>query len=226
MRATWMLGCGLAVMVSACNDAPPLAVPPALPKENVTEKEPAREIVVADKSPSSVDPVAESDLPETPPVEEPAGLQFYGISFPYIPASWKRIKPRVRILDAEFELPHAEVDEFDGRLTLMASGGDPDEVIANRAGEFKQETGGPLISKIRIGNVEARWVDFRGEWKGPPFERNDPRPDYRMLLVIIPHTSTSSYYAKLTGPGQTIAAHEGEFRAFLESAVIAPPPAE
>jgi hypothetical protein len=151
---------------------------------------------------------------------QPLNLEESGISF-VVPAGWKRVTPPNRIIEAEFELARAAGDEYDGRLTLMSSGGDPQEVIATRTAEFKIEPGESVGNeKIRVGDFEASLVDLRGEWKGSSFQPVPPRADYRMLLFVLPFSERSGFYAKLTGPRTTIAAHEGEFREFLRSAKI------
>jgi hypothetical protein len=143
-----------------------------------------------------------------------------GISF-VVPAGWKRVKPQTNIIEAEFELPRVDGDEYDGRLTLMSSGGNPQEVIATRTAEFRREPGEAATSeKLSIGSFEASLIDLRGEWKGTSFRPVPPRADYRMLLVIVPFSERSAFYAKLTGPRSTIAAHEEAFREFLRSAKI------
>jgi hypothetical protein len=152
-----------------------------------------------------------------PPSEE---LQLDGIAF-VVPGNWNRVKPQTNIIEAEFELPRAAGDEYDGRLTLMSSGGDPQEVIATRTAEFKMEPGEAVATEsLRVGDVEASLVDLRGEWKGTSFRPMPPRPDYRMLLFVLPFSERSAFYAKLTGPRTTIASHEEAFRAFLRSAKI------
>ena len=142
-----------------------------------------------------------------------------GISFT-VPAGWKRVKPPNRIVEAEFELPRVEGDEYSGRLTLMSSGGDPQEIIAIRTAEFRQQPDEPATTeKMKIGDYEARLIDLRGEWK-ESVRPSAPRADYRMLLFIIPFSERSAFYAKLTGPRSTVAAHEAEFREFLRTAKI------
>lgn len=170
------------------------------------------------KPADSEEKVPEQSEPET---SEPTELKLEGISF-MIPASWKRVQPpSSRIVEAEYMLPHAEGDESDGRLTLMAAGGDQDANIGRWTGEFNQAAGqGPKIETIKIGGAEATWVDIRGEWKGSSFAPIAPRPDYRMLSVIIPFSELNSYYVKLTGPKATVLAREEEFRAMVLSAHI------
>lgn len=159
--------------------------------------------------------VAEAKAADTGPVE----VKVEGFSF-LVPASWKRVMPpSSRIVDAEFTIPRAEGDEFDGRLTMMAAGGDNDANIARWTGEFNQPPGqGAKVETVKIAGSEAIWVDIRGEWKGSSFNRIEPRPDYRMIALIIPFNERSSYFLKLTGPRATIAGVEEEFKTFAKSA--------
>lgn len=136
-----------------------------------------------------------------------------------VPPDWKRVPPQNNIVEAEFELPRVDGDEYDGRLTLMASGGDPQETIANRRGEFNLEPGeSPQQDELEVAGVKATLVDLRGEWKGMSFRPIPPRAGYRMLLVIVPLPKQAPLYIKLTAPRSTLAAREAEFLAFLRSA--------
>ncbi|MBI3862937.1 MAG: hypothetical protein HY290_13685 [Planctomycetia bacterium] len=177
----------------------------------------------ADEVPPQSEPPLEE--PETPAANE-LKLSDSGITF-VVPESWKRVKPDTNIIEAEFELPRMEDDEYDGRLTLMSSLGNREEMISRRTAEFKFEPGEtPTQETLSIGGIDATIVDLRGEWKGPDFRAPSsrgegyPRPGYRMLYVVVPFGENSSFFAKLTGPRATIAAHEDEFREFLKSAKI------
>lgn len=174
---------------------------------------------VPDEPPPQSEPPLEDETEKTGSRE--LKLTESGITF-IVPEGWKQVKPETNIVEAEFELPRAEGDEYDGRLTLMSSLGDREEVIALRSGEFKPEPGeSPSRETVSVGGVEATLVDLRGEWKGPNFRPlNSPREGYRMLFVVVPFGEKSSFYAKLTGPRATIAAHEDAFREFLKSAKI------
>ena len=194
---------------AAPESAPPQSEPPM---DNNSEVSVARESEPASDAPTSenADDAGTREL-----VLDQSGITFL------VPASWDRVKPQTNIIEAEFELPRVEGDEYDGRLTLMSSGGDPQEVIATRTAEFRQQSGEPpSTEKLSVGNIEASLVDLRGEWKGTSFRPVPPRADYRMLLVIVPFGERSAFYAKLTGPRSTVAAHEAEFREFLRSAKI------
>lgn len=230
-RIVWgFIGCSIA-FASGCSRpaAPPkVAIPAATTGAVATTAESTTNPDTAPVEPAgSVEsPDVETVVAEAAPEIDPDArveLKLDGIGF-VVPASWRKVKPQTNIVEAEFELPHADGDDLDGRLTLMFSGGDPQEVIANRTAEFVHDPDHPpKIESLSIGAVEGKWVDLRGEWKGPSFRPIEPRAEYRMLLVIIPFTAHSSFYAKLTGPRETIAAREDEFREFVESARITPP---
>lgn len=228
-RIVWaIVGCCFAMVCGCSRPVPPapVAVPVATTGAVAAEVATQAELAPAEAAGSVGSPDVEATVAEeivAADRDERVELKLEGIRF-VVPASWRKVKPQTNIVEAEFELPHVEGDEHDGRLTLMFSGGDPQEVIANRTAEFLHDPEhAPKVESLHIGDLQGTWVDLRGEWKGPSFRPVEPRPDYRMLLVIIPFTAHSSFYAKLTGPRETIAAHEGEFRKFVESARITPP---
>jgi len=220
MLLAWVLGCSNqpgAVEKAAANRD----------KKNVTEDigeppaqdEPPLEDTAAASTTTAGSDIASESRPETAGLQD-VDLKDSGIAF-QVPGTWKRVKPDTNIIEAEYELPTAEGDEYPGRLTLMSSGGAVEETLARRTSEFKFEPGeAPAKETLEIGGIESLLVDFRGEWKGPSFRPIEPRAGYRMLFVVVPFTERSAFYAKLTGPRATIAAHEEEFRAFLKSAKI------
>jgi hypothetical protein len=198
---------------SAAPDSAPPQYEPPMDDGNVVDDD--------DRVARGLEPAKDDGLPETADDAGPQELFLdqSGISFT-VPAGWKRVKPPNRIVEAEFELPRVEGDEYSGRLTLMSSGGDPQEIVAIRTAEFRQQPDEPASTeKMKIGDFEARLIDLRGEWK-ESVRPSAPRADYRMLLFIIPFSERSAFYAKLTGPRSTVAAYEAEFREFLRTAKI------
>jgi hypothetical protein len=174
-----------------------------------------------DRVASETEPAKDNGLSKSADEAGPHELSLdqSGISFT-VPAGWKQVKPPNRIVEAEFELPRVEGDEYDGRLTLMSATGDPQQVIAIRTAEFRQEPAEPAITEtLKLGDIESQLIDLRGEWRDS-IRASKPRADYRMLLLIVPFSKGSAFYAKLTGPRSTVAAHEVEFREFLRSARI------
>ena len=216
-----LVACLLCAWVLGCEDKPGSVQQAAQNKPRPTDatqsegpppqSEPPLEDMSAQDEPAS--DAAEGELHELT-------LEQSGISF-VVPEGWKQVKPETNIVEAEFELPRADGDDYDGRLTLMSSGGQVSEAKANRTSEFKFDSGeAPTEEKLEISGIESTLLDLRGEWKGPSFRRIEPRADYRMLLVIVPFSERAAFYAKLTGPRATVAAHEDEFREFLKTAKI------
>jgi hypothetical protein len=207
------------LMGLGCDSSTPVKRAPIKPAQDDAPNEP----------PEQSEPPLDDDEPKMADTENPgehAGprelkLPESPLTF-QVPADWKSVTPENKIIEAEFELPRADGDEFDGRLTLMSSGGDRDEVIATRTAEFRAEPGeSPSRESISVGGVDSTIVDLRGTWSGPSFRPiNPPREGYRMLFIVVPLGERSSFYAKLTGPRGTIAAHEEAFREFLKSAKI------
>jgi hypothetical protein len=173
--------------------------------------------------PASADPVpaAEPAGPATPVITESGPLDLDGISF-LQPAGWIRVSPpSSNILEAEFTLPKAEGDEYDGRLTIMAAGGGFDGNVGRWRGEFDglgQED--MQTDTLTINGLEANRVDIRGVWKGPSFKPVPPREGYRLIAVILPTGAQSAYYVKVTGPLNTIAEHKPRIDSFVQSAQL------
>ena len=129
---------GLVVAAAGCGDAPRETSPVTAE----SEKETAAEMAEADgtdekfgdepagiETPEPAEEVAAEEMPsEEVSAAEPAEsaesslLELEGIRF-VVPGAWNKVKPQNNIVEAEFELPHLPGDEFDGRLTLMSSGG-------------------------------------------------------------------------------------------------------
>ena len=137
---------------------------------------------------------------------------------------WKKVQPKSRIVEAEFEVPAAKGDETPGRLTAMGAGGDVEANIARWAGQFVAPAGAevkPQIDKLMVDGSEVHIVSLSGTYKdtpGGPFAGGKPvmRENYRMLGAICV-TKAGNYFLKLYGPKATIAENEKGFRALVES---------
>jgi gluconolactonase len=137
---------------------------------------------------------------------------------------WKKVQPKSRIVEAEFEVPAAKEDEAPGRLTAMGAGGDVEANIARWAGQFVAPAGAevkPQVDKLTVDGSEVHIVSLAGTYKdtpGGPFAGGKPvmRENYRMLGAICV-TKAGNYFLKLYGPKATIAENEKSFRAMVES---------
>ena len=45
------------------------------------------------------------------------------------PGGWKKVQPKINMIEAEFAIPKLEADEVNGRVTIMASGGSIEQNI-------------------------------------------------------------------------------------------------
>jgi hypothetical protein len=137
---------------------------------------------------------------------------------------WKKVEPKSRIVEAEFEIPAAKGDETPGRLTAMGAGGEVEANIARWAGQFVAPAGAevkPQIDKLTVGGAEIHVVSLTGTYKdspGGPFAggKTIMRENYRMLGAIAV-TKSGNYFLKLYGPKATIGENEKAFRAVVES---------
>jgi SAM-dependent methyltransferase len=145
---------------------------PAAPTANGPRAASSESAAAAENSPPE-DAAATSAVPagETPaaPAESKTDatsgakeLNLEVISFT-APGTWKQVKPANNIIEAEFELPRAAGDEYDGRLTLMSAGGDPEDIIGRRTAEFdrdaddapKRETLSRHVARLDVSAVES-----------------------------------------------------------------------
>lgn len=137
---------------------------------------------------------------------------------------WKKVQPKSRIIEAEFEVPAAKGDETPGRLTAMGAGGDVEANVARWAGQFVAPGGGevkPQIDKLTVDGSEVHIVSLAGTYKdtpGGPFAggKTVMREDYQMLGAIC-QTKAGNYFLKLYGPKATIGENEKAFRSLVES---------
>jgi hypothetical protein len=139
------------------------------------------------------------------------------------PPDWKRIAPRVRIIEHEFAVPAAEGDNADGRLTVMAAGGSIQDNIDRWYGQFTQPGGGSTRDKAKVKNVivaghKVHLVDVSGTYKDQrgPVAPAVERPDYRMLGAIIETPDAGNYFIKFYGPERTVAKNEKAFVEMIE----------
>jgi hypothetical protein len=141
------------------------------------------------------------------------------------PAGWKKVQPKSRIIEAEFEIPAAKDDEIAGRLTAMGAGGTVEANIERWAAQFTGEGVKPKVEKKTVGGSEVHVVDLAGTYKdtpGGPFAGGKTvlREDYRMLGAIIVTKDAGNYFLKFYGPKATITENEKGFAALVDSLTV------
>lgn len=152
------------------------------------------------------------------------------------PEGWKRVQPKMQMIEAEFSIP-SEGTAADGsplqagRMTVMGAGGSIQDNIDRWYGQFLQPDGSETKAKattkrIELAGCTVTFVDIPGTYKDSPAGpfaggRTVERPDYRMLAAIVETPKRGNYFLKFYGPAKTVAAHADGFRAMVEGMVAA-----
>lgn len=143
------------------------------------------------------------------------------------PKSWKKVKPRNRIIKYEFAAPAAKGDKQTGRVTMMGAGGGIEANVARWMKQFRQPDSKTTkdrtkVTEKKVGANKVHLVDISGTYKdqpGGPFSGKPAvmRKDYRMLSAIIETPKYGHYFLKMYGPKKTIAANEKDFQELIKS---------
>lgn len=134
------------------------------------------------------------------------------------PEGWTRKKASSSFVMAEFELPRAEGDPADGRLTVSVAGGSVEANVERWKGQFGGKPTNESQRDMEVDGVTVTRVDLAGEFNDQrgPFAPATPQPNYRMMAAIIPIGETL-HFIKATGPEKTLEAHAEKFDEFIKS---------
>ena len=142
-----------------------------------------------------------------------------------VPDGWRKREPRSRIIEHEFSIKAVKGDDTDGRVTMMGAGGSVEANIDRWIGQFSQPDGGATkerakTSERKIAGQTVHLVDIAGTFQDKPkgpFGPSVERLNYRMLGAVIVTEMGGSYFVKLYGPAQTVAANETAFTKLVDS---------
>jgi hypothetical protein len=144
--------------------------------------------------------------------------------------TWKSVKPRSRMLEAELKILRVGDDTEDGRLTIMGAGGTIDANIVRWQRQFTQSDGSDTkektkLEKQQISGQTVNLVDISGTFMdspGGPFSGQPKveRENYRMLAAIIETADTGNYFVKFYGPKATVDKNAEHFKAMIKSLKI------
>jgi hypothetical protein len=143
-----------------------------------------------------------------------------------VPASWKVMEPRSRIIEHEFQAP--KEGDVVSRITVMAAGGSIDSNVDRWFGQFAQPDGKATkdvakVEKKKVGDYEVTMVDISGTMTesmgGGPFApgKTVKREGYRMLGAIIDTKDKGLQFIKLTGASELVEQQKKDFSDFIES---------
>lgn len=142
-----------------------------------------------------------------------------------VPGEFKRVQPKSRILQHEFQAKAGEGDDSaTARLTMMAAGGDVAANVKRWKGQF---TGGApdkqKVAEMKVGDWTVHMVDVSGSFAermgGGPFAGGKVvnRKDYAMVGAILVQPEGRKYFLKLIGPESVIKANREAFVKMVKS---------
>jgi hypothetical protein len=132
--------------------------------------------------------------------------------------------PKRSLRYAQFRLPKVKGDEVDAEVAVFKNlGGTVEQNINRWKLQFIPPKGKTIkeatkISKVKVGGVEATYVEIQGTFTPPKF---DPTfggkrwPNFRLVAVQL-QGPDNLYHIKLTGPADTVAHYKKGFDEWLK----------
>ncbi len=197
--------------------APPKEVAPSQPSQSSTSSTPTTPLVAVGHDSSS--PAAAA--PVSAPISQDAAS---GEIKWTAPARWKT-GPEKPMRSATYLIPAAAGDSEGAECAVfMNIGGGVDANIKRWVGQFEQPDGGSSEAKASkkketINGFAVTTIDLTGTFAGGGMAMGQPstkKPGYRLLGAIV-ESPQGEVFFKMTGPGKTVAAAQGEFQSLLKS---------
>lgn len=146
------------------------------------------------------------------------------------PSNWKSEDPTGQNRVYQFTIPKADGDKEDALLIVFFFGtGQGGGIEANiqrwknmvKPAEGAKESDAYKTTEFKIGDVKATMFEANGTYmlKKRPFDPNEkaePRPDYRMVAVIL-ETKNGPYYIRMYGPKKTMEANKKGFEDWIKN---------
>ena len=203
----------LGFMMSSCSDSQPEHQPPS-PEEARGSAHPALKAKVTSPLPRPAPAPAGAQKPAAAPATAPATAEYKaGEEFAVMglkakpPQGWLRQKPANRMRKAQFKLPRAEDDQYDGELTVIPAFGGMEANLQRWRAQFK-EGPEPLINNRKVSGMDVSIVQIDGTYlyKARPMDPGETaqeRPDYRVLAAIV-QAPKGQVFFKSFGPRSTM----------------------
>ncbi|MCA9241712.1 MAG: hypothetical protein KDA37_15990 [Planctomycetales bacterium] len=140
-----------------------------------------------------------------------------------VPAEWRKVKPRNRIIELEFSAPAKKADEGSSRLTVVLSGGSIKANVARWVGQFKNHVPpkeGQVgdVKELTADDMPVHYVDLAGDFQDSPrgpFGPSVEKRGYRMLAAMLESKESGNYFFKLVGPQALVAEQVKDFEKMI-----------
>lgn len=144
------------------------------------------------------------------------------------PAAWKDEEPpeKYRAMRLkQFRVPKEEGDAQDAEVVInffgKGGGGGLEANLGRWKGMIKPPAGKSAdeafkVEKLKVGDVDVTLLDAEGTYLGAPFEKAQPKSDYRMVRVYF-DSKNGPYFISLTGPAKTVGKQKAAFVEWLKN---------
>lgn len=169
------------------------------------------------------DAKTQADSTQADAAADATSVDVFDVGSMTVPAEFKRVEPKSRIIQHEFAVTDAAVDR-PARLTMMAAGGDIKANINRWKGQFSggDDDSGKVEAK-EIEDVTIHMVDINGSYAdsmgGGPFSggKKIQRKNYAMAGAIIETKAGRKYFVKMVGPKPVVDANRKRFETMVMS---------
>lgn len=139
------------------------------------------------------------------------------------PAAWIEEKPASKLRLKQFRLPKVGEDKEDAVMLVIyldGQGGSSEENVKRWKGMFTPPPGKSIddvakVDTFKVSGVPATYVDVQGTYTAPPFEKQPPKKDYRMLAVYW-DSKNGPYFIRLVGPARTVEQYKKGFEDWMK----------
>jgi hypothetical protein len=135
-----------------------------------------------------------------------------------VPADFKRVEPKSRIIQHEFQAKAGTGDDVKtARVTMMAAGGDVKANIQRWQGQFAGgDQDARKTEEMKVGKWQVYVVDVNGNYAervGGPFAGGKVvnRENYAMVGVILEDANGRKFFLKMIGPAEVVKANRKAF---------------
>jgi hypothetical protein len=142
-----------------------------------------------------------------------------------VPAEFKRVPPKSRIVEHEFQASVGEGDDAQtARVYMMPSGGGVEPNIKRWYSQFSNgDKEAQKSTEMKLGGWKVHIVDASGDFQermgGGPFAGGKvvTRTNHAMTGAIFVNPEGRMYFAKLIGPAKVVKKHRQAFLDMVKS---------